>query len=120
MNFLGTYNSISAGTGKKDGISLGVFSVWICVSKLSCHIYFIQLLFIIQKYVCHGCAFLGQALFRDFSKHGKTSKKSSSSSPTKQAILSKEQFIAGSQKIMQLIGDEQLLSFYIKVRFIIF
>jgi len=70
--------------------------------------------------VCHGCAFLGQALFRDFSKHGKSSKKSSSSSPTKQAILSKEQFIAGSQKIMQLIGDEQLLSFYIKVRFIIF
>ena len=64
-----------------------------------------------QKYVCHGCVFLGQALFRDFSKHGKSSKKSS---PSKQT-LSKEQFVAGSQKIVQIIGDDQMLNYYVKV-----
>lgn len=65
----------------------------------------------LQKYACHGCVFLGQALFRDFLKYGKSSKKSS---PSKQ-ILSKDQFIVGSQKIVQLIGDDQLLNYYVKV-----
>lgn len=60
--------------------------------------------------MCHGCTFLGQALFKDFAKQGKSSKKSS---PTKQA-LSKDQFVTGSQKIMQLIGDDQLLAYYVK------
>lgn len=61
--------------------------------------------------MCHGCVFLGQALFKDFSKHGKSSKKSST---TKQA-LTKDQFVSGSQKIVQLIGDEQLLTYYVMV-----
>jgi hypothetical protein len=61
--------------------------------------------------VCHGCVFLGQALFRDFSKLGKSAKKSTS---PKQA-LSKDQFVSGSQKIVQLIGEEQLLTFYVQV-----
>ncbi|XP_057370812.1 uncharacterized protein LOC130691834 [Daphnia carinata] len=72
----------------KDGISLSMFC----------------------KYVCHGCVHLGQALFRDFFKLGKNSKKS----PNKQ-VLSKEQFVMGSQKIVQLIGEEPLLTFYIQI-----
>ncbi|XP_046445865.1 uncharacterized protein LOC124195479 isoform X1 [Daphnia pulex] len=72
----------------KDGISLSTFS----------------------KYVCHGCVFLGQALFREFSKLGKSAKKST----TKQT-LSKEQFVTGSQKIVQLIGEEPMLTFYVQI-----
>lgn len=41
---------------------------------------------------------------------GKNSKKTSSK-PT----LSKEQFVNGSQKIVQLIGDESTLTFYVQV-----
>ena len=54
--------------------------------------------------------YLGQALFKDFSKHGKNSKK-----PQSKEALSKEQFVVGSQKVVQLIGDEKLLTYYVQV-----
>ena len=41
---------------------------------------------------------------------GKSSKKSIA-----KETLSKEQFVMGSQKIVQLIGEEQLLTFYVQV-----
>ena len=61
--------------------------------------------------MCRGNSPLGQALFQDFFKSGKCSKKSSSS----KNILTKDQFVAGSQKVVQLIGDEQLLTYYVQV-----
>lgn len=64
-----------------------------------------------SKYVCHGSLDLGQALFRDFMKRGKCFKKTSSSRNN----LTKEQFIIGSQKVVQLIGDEQLLTYYVQI-----
>jgi len=66
-----------------------------------------------SKYVCHGSSDLGQALFRDFMKKGKSCKKKTSSSSHNN--LSKEQFIAGSQKVVQLIGDDQLLTYYVQI-----
>ena len=63
--------------------------------------------------MCHGSSDLGQALFRDFMKKGKSCKKKTSSSSHNN--LSKEQFIAGSQKVVQLIGDDQLLTYYVQV-----
>lgn len=49
-------------------------------------------------------------MFKDFLKCGKSSKKSN----PKQS-LSKEQFVLGCQKILQLIGDEKILTFFVQV-----
>ena len=108
----------------KDGISLITFSVNSLFGFsffLSCYIVLlfsdsIVINFFKQKYVCHGCVFLGQALFKDFCKHGKSSKKTSTTKPG----LSKDQFVTGSQKIVQLIGDEQLLTYYVQVSLTLF
>lgn len=64
-----------------------------------------------QKYVCHGCVFLGQALYKEFLKLGKNSKKPVAAKP----VLSKDQFVNGSQKVVQLIGDDPSLTFYVQV-----
>ena len=61
--------------------------------------------------MCHGSTELGQALFQDFMKRGKSFKKTSSSRNN----LTKEQFISGAQKVVQLIGDEQFLTYYVQV-----
>lgn len=104
--FLGAYDSISASRDQGRDISQHFFRIMLQYNRLWKH----YLKFSMQKYVCHGCVYLGQTLFRDFSKFGKNSKKS----PTKQA-LSKDQFVLGSQKVVQLIGEEQTLSYYVQV-----
>jgi len=92
-----------------EGISLETFSV---IRPVNCAVRKSDFkLFGFQKYVCHGSLDLGQALFRDFMKRGKCFKKTSSSRNN----LTKEQFIIGSQKVVQLIGDEQLLTYYVQV-----
>ena len=63
---------------------------------------------LIQKYLCHGSQHLGRALYKDCLKVGKSSKKSAT-------IVSKDQFVAGSQKLVQLIGDNNLLTYYVGV-----
>jgi len=57
---------------------------------------------------------LGQALLKDASKCGKASKKASSS--VNNSTISKDQFVAWSQKLLQLIGDENQLAYYVQVR----
>lgn len=91
----------------KDGITIKVLTVCPQLSPIEP---LLIMQFCLQKYVCHGSVPLGQALFRDFFKCGKNSKKS-----TPKPYLSKEQFVLGCQKILQLIGDEKILTFYVQV-----
>ena len=58
---------------------------------------------------------MGQALFKDAIKCGKASKKASTSGNN--STTSKDQFVAWSRKLSQLIGDENQLTYYVQVRY---